>query len=106
MKLQTPYRKRILHYCEANGISVPKNFDITQSSESIVAIDPVQEPSALFPRSNHHWKTLLSEIAKCGWSAEQLYYLDFKRGCKLVLKDGRLVRGENFEKRHPEEIRN
>ncbi len=106
MKLHTPYRERIQYYCETHGIEVPKNFDTTQSSESIVAVDLKAEPARLLPRSTHQWKEILKYIESAELPVENTKILDFKRGCELLLENGRLVRGLNFDKHHPKETHN
>lgn len=102
-RLHTPYRERIRHYCEAHGIVVPSNFDATKSVESLVMIDTTDQPFTLLSRSTHQWREVVEYTRKPSNQSRTFRVLDFKRGCELVLKDDRLVRGPSFEHRLPNE---
>lgn len=102
-KLRTPYRTRILYYCQTHGVVVPENFDAPQSSEAIVVIDITEEPFTLAPRSIFLWKEALKYISSTERQGRIFKVLDFKRGCELALDQNRLVRGRPFEHRSPNE---
>ncbi len=102
-KIPKPYRKRILYYCETQGILVPNNFDIAQSSEALVAIDITEIPHQLAPASTFLWKEVLKYIRTPTRNERKFKILDFKRGCELVMQEDRLVRGKSFEHKIPNE---
>ena len=102
-RLHTPYRERILLYCEENGIEVPNDFDKTQSSESIVAIDISIKPAKLFHRSTHIRKEVYEFLQSPESINREYLILDFKRGYELNIEGERLVNGRSFEYKKSEE---
>ena len=101
--MHTPYRERIIHFCSAQEIFVPPNFDATKSAASLVLVDITNKPFTLVPRSTHQWREALKYMQNSRNQSRTFEVLDFKRGCELVLKNGRLVRGVSFEYRLPNE---
>jgi hypothetical protein len=92
--MTTPYRARIVEYCEGNGIAVPKNFDAPQSSERFVLVDASSSPPILFARSTYQEKQLLDWGREMMGQGKSVRFLDFKRQCELVLDEhAKLVKG-------------
>lgn len=82
-KLRTPYRQRILWYCEKNGIVVPKAFDAPQSSERYALIDVSVEPNLLHKRTSFQTREIIRFIEHPENAGRTFKILDFKRGVEL-----------------------
>jgi hypothetical protein len=102
-KRPTTYRDRVLAYCKANGIDVPKNFDVSKATDAIVAIDVSAKPHKLASRSTYQWKDALKFVRAMENRDKSFRVLDFKRCCELEERDGRLIRGASFEGKLPNE---
>ena len=104
-KLHTPYRERILAYCEKNAIEVPRNFDVTKSSESLALIDESEKPFKLVQRTTHQKKEVMEFLNRPENQRKKFKILDFKRCCEWhKAEDGSLVRGEHFDCKGPNEL--
>jgi hypothetical protein len=104
--MATPYRARIVEYCQGNGIVVPKNFDAPQSSGRFVLVDASNSPPILFSRSTYQEKQLLEWARELMSQGKNVRFLDFKRRCELVLDEhGKLLKGAVFDALSSEERR-
>jgi len=96
-RLRTPYRQRILAYCEKNGVVVPRNFDISKSSDRLAVIDITGQPLRLVPRTTFLEKEVLQFLARPENAGKRFAILDFRRCCELEYHpSGKLVRGSTF----------
>ena len=104
--MATPYRARIVEYCQSHGIAVPGNFDAPDSSAKFVLVDASGEPPTLFPRSTYQEKQLLAWGHKLMSQGKAVRFFDFRRQCELLLDEhGRLVRGASIDALSAEEKR-
>ena len=104
-KLHTPYRERILAYCQKHEIEVPRHFDVTKSSESLALIDETTRPHKLVKRTTHQKKEVIEFLNRDENLGKKFKILDFKRCCEWVrAEDGKLVRGEQFDCKGPNEL--
>ena len=104
--MASPYRARIVEYCQGNGIVVPKNFDAPQSSERFVLVDASSSPPTLFARSTYQEKELIDWGRELMGQGKNVRFFDFKRQCELVLgEDSKLVKGAAIDALSAEERR-
>jgi hypothetical protein len=104
--MATPYRSRIVEYCQRNGIVVPSNFDAPKSSDRLVLVDFSASPPQLHPRSTYLKKELIKWGLERIAQGKTIRFYDFKRQCELLLNDHRqLVRGETISALSAEERR-
>ncbi len=104
--MATPYRTRIVEYCQRNGIAVPQNFDAPKSSDKLALVDFSISPPQLHPRSTFLKKELIEWGLELIAEGKTIRFYDFKRQCELLLNDHRqLVRGETISALSAEELR-
>ena len=104
-RLRTPYRQRILYYCEVNGIIVPKGFDAPKSSDRFAAIDITNHPPVLVKRTTFMEKEVIQFLQAPENSGRTFRILDFKRGLELAHEGGnKLTKIGSFDCEAPGEI--
>jgi hypothetical protein len=104
-KLRTPYRKRILAFCEREGIVVPRSFDIAKASDRLALIDLTTRPPTLVSRTTYLTKDVVRFLNRAENSGRQFRILDFRHGFELKPdEDGRLVRSSAFAHRAENEL--
>jgi hypothetical protein len=104
--MATPYRARIVEFCQVNGIAVPSNFDAPQSTQKLVMVDASRSPPTLFPRSTYQERELLAWGKELMGQGKPVRFFDFKRQCELLIDEqGKLVRGAAIDALCAEERR-
>ena len=104
--MAAPYRARIVEFCHGNGIVVPSNFDVPQSTEKLVLVDDSTSSPTLFYRSTYQKKELLAWGQELVGQGKKVRFFDLKRQCELVLDErGKLMRGAAIDALSAEERR-
>lgn len=104
-KLRAPYRQRILAYCQANGITVPENFDAPKSSDKFALLDLTTSPPSLVSRTTYLESEIVEFLARPENQSKRFRLLDFKRGVELsCTSEGKLEKIGAFQHISPGEI--
>jgi hypothetical protein len=104
-KPRAPYRLRILHYCETNGIAVPENFDAPKSSDKFALLDLTTTPPSLVSRTTYLESEVVEFLSRTENLDKKFRLLDFKRGLELsCTSNGKFEKVGSFEHKSPEEI--
>jgi len=102
---RTPYRARILHFCETHGVLVPKNFDISRESSRLALIDVTYEPGQLVSRTTYQRKEITAFLNSASAAGRRFRILDFRSGRELqTVGNGTFAECGRFEAAPPGEL--
>jgi hypothetical protein len=98
MKLRAPYRKRILHFCEMNDVTMPTDFDAPKSSDKYALVDLSTSPPTLVNRTTYLKSELADFLSRPVNPGRKFRLLDFKRGLELSCSnEGKFEKMSSFE---------
>ncbi|MDR2451029.1 MAG: hypothetical protein LBE85_04500 [Candidatus Accumulibacter sp.] len=104
-RLRVPYRQRILHYCEVNGVAVPKNFDAPKSSDRYALVDITSQPPTLVSRTSYLKNEVHEFLSRPENRERKFKLLDFKRGLELSCSiEGKFEKIGSFDHVSPGEV--
>jgi hypothetical protein len=93
-----PSRKdKILAFCNASGVAVPKNFDIANPTFRLITIDYSSTPPTLFKCSTYIESEVVEYITSPQNSGKKFRIFDFKRFIELYY----LGTGTKLQKGNP-----
>jgi len=105
IKLNVPYSRRILAYCESNGVSVPPGFHV-RSSEKFAIINVSSVPPRLVAVTSYLESDIIKFLTHPRNAGSIFRVLDFKSGHELKYAGGkRLARSSAFQHELPNEVK-
>jgi len=105
IKLKAPYSRRILAYCESNGVSVPPGFQV-RTAEKFAVINVSSVPPRLVAVTSYLESEIIEFLTHPRNASSVFRVLDFKSGHELRYVGGKhLVRAATFEHELPNEVK-
>jgi hypothetical protein len=105
IKLQAPYSRRILAYCENNGVSVPPGFHV-RNAEKFAVINVSSVPPSLVAVTSYLESDIIKFLSHPRNTNLSFRVLDFKSGHELECIGGKhLARSSPFQHELPNEVK-